>query len=338
MSYVAATDWPVSICHIEPHRDGTPMQKLWHVLRAFARALVLSLSSRRFDVLHVHIGDFPSLYRKMLVAWPLFAFARCPSVLHMHGAAFLAEYARQPAFGRWLARRFIARFDLVIALSDQWRADLVARFTIARIIALPNAVPVPAEPPPRDLAAPRAFLFLGLIGARKGVIDLVQAAHGLAAQDASFTLAIGGNGDSTRLCAVIKAYDLAQRVTYLGWIDSAARDRIIRTSHVLVLPSYAEGAPMAIIEAMAAGMPIIATRVGAIPELVEHGHNGLLIEPGDVDALTAAMATLARDPDLCAQMGARSHAIAHERLSLPAHKTALIAAYRSLLAGAGHGD
>jgi len=330
MNYVAAHDWPVAGCYIESHRDGSKLQKFFHMLRAFGRALALC-GSRQIDVMHAHVGDFPSIYRKMLVTWPFFAFARCQRILHMHGAAFLSEYERQPAMGRWLVRRFIGKFDLVIALSEQWRSDLQARFAISRILVLPNAVEVPPETPQRDLSVPRVFLFLGLIGARKGVFDLLQAASDLAAVDIAFTLRIGGSGDTERLHTVVEHRDLTGIVTYLGWIEGAARDAIMRTSHVLVLPSYAEGAPMAVIEAMASGMPIIATRVGAIPELVEDGTSGLLIEPGDIAALAAAMERLARDDALWAQMAARSHAIAQDRLSLAAHKTILLAAYRTLL-------
>ena len=345
MNYVEANDWPVAGCFIESHCDGTTLQKFFHMVRAFGRALVLC-RSRQIDVMHAHVGDFPSIYRKMLVTWPFFAFCRCQRILHMHGAAFLNEYERQPAIGRWLVRRFLGKFDLVIALSEQWRSDLQARFVVSQFLVLPNAVEVPAETPPRDMSAPRAFLFLGLIGARKGVFDLLQAVRDLAAknleaQDAAFTLRIGGNGDTGALHAAIDTYNLAGIVTCLGWIEGAVRDTIMRTSHVLVLPSYAEGAPMAVIEAMSSGMPIIATRVGAIPELVEDGKSGLLIEPGDVAALTAMMDRLARDDALWRQMSTRSHAIAQDRFSLALHKTSLLAAYRSLLKegpkGARHG-
>ena len=337
MNYVGTATWPVTTLHIESHRDGTVAQKFWHMMRAFARALMLSLSSRRIDVVHAHVGDFPSIYRKMLVTAPFFALKRGRRILHMHGAAFLSEYDRQPRFARWLVRRFLSRFDLVIALSDRWRADLLSRFALEHVLVLPNAVSVPPELTPRDLSGPRTFVFLGLIGARKGVFDLMDAARDLAAGDTAFTLRIGGNGDSTKLQAAIEAYGLAQTVTCLGWVEGAARDDIMRSSQVLVLPSYAEGAPMAVIEAMASGMPIIATRVGAIPELVDHGHSGLLIEPGYIAALTAAMATLAGDDALWTRMASASHAIARDRLSLPAHKAALLASYRSLLADADYG-
>ena len=330
MSYAASTDWPIDCSFVEPHRDGTGAQKFIHMIRAFGQAFLFCFA-RKIDIVQVHVGDFPSIYRKMLVTLPFFLLLRCRRILHMHGAAFLTEYGRQSSFGRWLVRAYISRFDLVIALSEQWKTDLQSYFDIEQVLVLPNAVEVPENLPIRQIPEERIFLFLGLIGARKGVFDLLKSIRKLAEQDCRPPLRICGNGDVEKLESDIREYGLDDKIRYLGWLTGAARSQVMETSHVLILPSYAEGAPMSVLEGMAAGMPIISTRVGALPEMVEDGISGFLIEPGDIPALATAIERLHSDANLWTQMSQRSYQIARERFSLAAHKRNLLAAYRSLL-------
>lgn len=329
-SYAESTDWPVQCSFVESHRDGSRAQKLVHMLRAFKQALQLCLT-RRIDIVQVHVGDFPSVYRKMLVTLPFFTLSRCRHILHMHGAAFLTEYAQQNGFSRWLVRWYIAQFDLVIALSEQWQTDLQQHFTIRDTLVLPNAVEVPALLPARDPSQSRIFVFLGLIGARKGIFNLLQSLRDLAVRGSWPKLRIGGNGEVNRLKATLAEYGLEDNVEYLGWLSGAARSAVMETSHVLILPSYAEGAPMSVIEGMSAGMPIISTRVGALPEMVEDGASGFLVEPGDMAGLADAIERLNTDSALWERMSRRSHQIAVERFSLTAHKRTLLGVYQSLL-------
>jgi glycosyltransferase involved in cell wall biosynthesis len=90
----------------------------------------------------------------------------------------------------------------------------------------------------------------------------------------------------------------------LGLLSGKAKDDAMAAAHCLVLPSYGEGLPMAILEAMGQGRPVIATRVGAIPELVRDGQEGFLIEPGDVPALVECLVRVASDSDLVRRLGA----------------------------------
>ncbi|MET3473686.1 glycosyltransferase involved in cell wall biosynthesis [Novosphingobium sp. 1529] len=295
-----------------------------------AKTLTLRLT-RQIDIIQIHIGDFPSIYRKMLVALPLMIMPRSKTILHVHGAAFLNEYAQQPKWAQALVRRFIQRFDLVIALSEKWRSDLQTLFQIKSILVLPNAVNVPEQPPERDLSTERKFLFLGHIGSRKGVFDLLNATQKMESDNTPFSLKIGGNGEILKLNAAIDQAALGNKVSYCGWVTGRVRDEVMNQSHVLVLPSYAEGAPMSILEGMAMGMPVISTRVGAIPEMVQHGKNGFLIEPGDIDGLIKAMTILSQDEKLCRAMAINSHTIAKEYFSLTAHEAMLHNAYNNLL-------
>ena len=102
---------------------------------------------------------------------------------------------------------------------------------------------------------------------------------------------------------MLPALGLDQRVSVPGWISTAQRAELLDSSAMLVLPSYAENLPMVILEAFAHGVPVVATPVGAIPEVVIDGRNGRLVSPGDVEGLASAIAGLLQDPALRARMG-----------------------------------
>jgi len=328
-SYACAEDEAISFRFVESHRDGSLSQKIAQMLHAIIHAIRLRLFDN-IDIAQVHVGDFPSLYRKMLVSLPFFIFYPGKTILHLHGAAFLTEYGRQPRLGRWMARCFIHRFDLVIVLSEKWKFDLESVFKLRSVLVLPNAVDIPKEYPTRNLTLPRRFLFLGSIGARKGVFDLIKASSVVNSAVESFSVKVGGNGDSLKLISAIRQYELMEVINYIGWVTSSVRHEAFMDSHVLILPSYAEGAPMSVIEGMAMGMPIISTKVGAIPEMVKDGYNGILVEPGDLQGLADAMITLCMNNTLAEDMGRRSYEIAKSNYSFDTHFRNLSAAYFKL--------
>jgi glycosyltransferase involved in cell wall biosynthesis len=123
---------------------------------------------------------------------------------------------------------------------------------------------------------------------------------------------LAGNGDVEalrRLAAPLNAgtqEDPVERVRVLSWIDTDERDRLLAESDVFVLPSYLEGVPMSLLEAMAAGLPSVTTPVGGIPDVFTHGREGLMVSPGDRAQLTSALAQLIRDRELRLACGQRA--------------------------------
>ena len=108
-------------------------------------------------------------------------------------------------------------------------------------------------------------------------------------------------------------------ITLTGPLPRPAVANLLRQSRLLCLPSHKEGTPNCVMEALACGLPVVATRVGGIPDIVEHEKTGLLINKGDIEGLAAALVTLLRDPCRCARMGQAAHAFA--RVHLDARKT-----------------
>lgn len=309
--------WPVQ--YVATHRDGSRLQKVWAWTISYSRVLGALLSLPE-PLLHVHLSHRASFWRKAGICALARLFNR-PYLLHLHGSEFMAFYEHE--CGR-RARRIIestfGRAAVVLALSEEWRGNVLRICPSALIEVLPNAVRVP------DTTADGCsrtglgrILFLGRLGQRKGTFDLVRAFSMLAKRFPEAHLVCAGDGsvDAVRHQAGQAGLDL--RVECPGWLSvDQARSELARAD-VFVLPSYAEGLPMSLLEAMANGLPVIASRVGGIPSLVQHGVNGLLIDAGDSEALACAIESVLADPTLRARLGAGARQTIVERYSLESH-------------------
>src|SRR5690606_1276464 len=183
----------------------------------------------------------------------------------------------------------------------------------ARVVRIFNPISTRAgladEATPRD---PNGLLFLGRFGPRKGIFDLLEAMTIVRRRFPDVTLRCGGDGDIEGVKRRVAELGLRDCVEVLGWVSGADKRRELLRASLYVLPSYAEGLPMGILEAMAAGLPTVSTTIGGIPDAVDEGVEGFLIRPGDVDALAERIVRLLQDPALRAQMAlaARETAVA----------------------------
>ena len=159
------------------------------------------------------------------------------------------------------------------------------------------------------------ILFVGRIERFKGVFELLAAVRDLAAEDLPyFRLTLAGDGNNAMEAkSWVAQHGLSDRVRLVGWVDGEAKLALFRDADVFVLPSYTEGLPNAMIEAMAAGLPVVVTPVGSVPDVVSDGVQGLLVEPRSVQALTAALRKLLRDREARMSMGRSAHLTAQER-------------------------
>ena len=290
--------WP--LLFLTSHREGRAGRKLAIWATAWLR-LAWLVAWRRCGVLHLHSASRASFWRK----WSFFLLARLggvPVIWHIHGAEFKRFYAIE--CGRWrrrLIRRALGSAFCVVALSKQWRDLLQGLAPRANVVVIRNCVATDAVPGINR--KPQTLLFLGRITQLKGVYDLMQAVRRLAATIPDIRLQIAGVGESEQVLACARELGVADRVELIGWITGSAKRTALAEASALVLPSYAEGLPMALLEAMAVGTPVIATPVGGVPDLVRDGHNGLLVAPGDVAALAAAIRRVLVEPGLAAGLG-----------------------------------
>jgi phenylacetate-CoA ligase len=303
--------------HVPSHVDGSR----WRKLATFVQALAILLRARP-RIVHVHSASNASFYRKALVL----AVARargCRTVFHLHGGGF-AAFARRHAR---IVRHTLLRSDAVLVLSRTW-ADFVRDFAPgARVSVLPNTVTLPVLA--GDVSQPGRILFIGRLEAAKGVDTLLDAVVQLAPRYPALHLVLAGAGDLHSYRALVTERGIADRVTLAGWISAARRAEELSCAAIFCLPSHAEGLPLALLEAMAAGKPVVAAAVGAIPEALADGA-GMLVPPRDAHALAKALATLLDDPQAAAAMGARARTVVAARYDTAQLGAHLAALYREL--------
>ncbi|HEX8787990.1 MAG TPA: glycosyltransferase family 4 protein [Telluria sp.] len=314
--------------YVATHTDGSRGAKLKGALSGFWNTLLACLRQHP-AVVHVHAASHASFLRKSLVLL-IARLAGCKTIFHLHGGGFrtFATEESGPLMRRWI-RHTLERSSVVITLSESWAQFVHGFAPLAKVAVVPNSVPLPA-PLPAGSLQPQRILYLGRLEAAKGVFELLAAASLLAPRFPALRLVFGGEGDAAALRARAAALGLAERIELPGWLGPRERDLELAQAGVFCLPSHAEGLPMAMLEAMAAGKAVVATAVGAIPEALHDGDNGLLVPPHDVDALARALAQLLGDEALRDRLAGRARATIEQHYSTEVVCGQLSAIYREL--------
>lgn len=314
LQYYKATDLPqkFDLVFLTSHKDGSRFFKLWVALFGFMRMLYLMFVGK-VDVVHIHCGDIVSHYRKFIFFYIAKIFNKS-IILHLHGALFIEQAINVHPFWKKMLSRFYSESDLVICLSESWSKDIGLMFPKSNRVVIPNGIPLPKESfALKDKSNEVIISFLGLIGPRKGIFDLLKVISQLVVLGMSVKLKIGGNGDIDKLYREIEELSLQDNVEYLGWITREQKVQLFNRTDIFVLPSYGEGMPMSILEAMSYSIPIISTQVGGIPELVKDGVSGCLTCPGDTEALFAMLNLLVKDESLRTKMGINARKTAESK-------------------------
>jgi len=260
-------------------------------------------------------------------------------VLHIHPVEFVDYYQGSGRIVRSLIGLILKLSDQVVLLSEGIRE----RFSVLRrdeVVVIPNPVDIaefrrgPKAAPPCDKLL---VLYMGWIVREKGVYDLVEAIPGVVAAVPAVRFVFAGNKEIKRLRSLLAVRKLDGVATVAGWVSGAAKIDLIAASHVLVLPSYSEGVPNVLLEAMASGLPVIATPVGGVPSIVEHGATGIFVTPGDVSGLVSAIVDVLRDPPLRARLAEAALANVTAYYSLEHISGLLEASYARYFDGASSG-
>jgi glycosyltransferase involved in cell wall biosynthesis len=303
--------------YVASHRAGSHWVKITTALKAWLRVAVLL---RKLDapLVHVQTASRGSFWRKFVVCLLARAAGR-PYLVHLHGGGFTRFYENESSrFGRRLIRNTLAHAALVIALSEEWRERLLNICPTARVEVLHNAVAIPDTARLRRLGDHEpTLLFLGHLLRDKGVYDLVRAFALLARRFPRLKLVLGGVGNVEEVRKLAQQLEIAARVSCPGWLGPERKLAALASSTVFVLPSYAEGMPMALLEAMSWALPVITTPVGGIPRVIETEVNGLLLAPGDIDGLAGAIRRLLEDPALRERLGSSARSTIETHFSLP---------------------
>lgn len=303
---------------IHPLRDVAGLLELVRVLRR-----------ERPDIVHANSSKAGVLGRlaAYLAGVPIRIFT-------VHGWAFSAHSGAASRLYRWADRLVRPLTTATICVSDRDLARGLAAHTCTaeRTVVIPNAVDVRHAPAARHERARPLVVAVGRLKAPKDFLTLVRALAQLPAS--AFEAVIVGDGpDRAELEAEIRRLGIGDRVLLLG--ERRDVPRLLAGADLFVLSSTSEGMPVSVLEAMAAGLPVVGSGVGGMPELVVDGTTGLLVEPGDPDGLAVALGRLLAEPELRRRMGDAGRERAGERFDLERFWQAHLELYSRELAKRG---
>ena len=319
------------IRYIETYCDGGKAAKLCKALGAYLRFLK-ELIAFRPELIHIHSSFGASFYRKLPFIW-LGSMLKIPVVNHIHGADWDEFYRDASAVRRAIIRGSYRRCSATIALSAEWKENLREVLPEDRIGIVRNFGSVM----PGGTASPQksnTVLFLGFLCERKGCYIIPEIAARVKEKKPDVRFVLAGSGSTADMLEIrkrIQQYGVQDNLVFPGWVRDEQKEELLQQAAVFFLPSYAEGMPMSILEAMGAGLPVVSSNVGGIPQLVEHGENGYLCEPGNVQAFVDAIVCILKDGELRACMGRKSLNIMKENYTLEAHTAQLARIYDELL-------
>lgn len=285
----------LEVAWLASQRSGSTAAKLICVLKSLVKALYYL---PRSDVVHVHGTVGLSLLRKSVFIW-LARITRCRVVFHFHAPqAVFEQFFAKPGVLRAYSRRTLQQCDALVVLSESWGETVRIEFPESNIVVIYNPVAESLVANKGDGAAPCNVLYLAHLIRRKGFDDLIQAFALIAESVPGAQLVFCGSGEVEYAKQLSEELGIANRVEFRGWISE--KEKMVELAHAAVfcLPSYDEGLPMGILEAMSSGVAIVTTPVGGVPDVLSHEKNALLVDPGDIDDLGKQLSRLLTDVPL----------------------------------------
>ena len=300
-----------------PDPNRTRIGKAVFAVSLFAR-MTRKLQNFQPDLVHIHFCSKIDFWKHTLCLVAS-RMHRTRVVFHLHGGSFDRFYEAKTPPIRALIRAIFRLPDAVVALSSYWQRFLTGLVDAKKINIINNPVDcVRLAPAVRKPGANRRpdILLLGSLGKRKGHYDSLGALEIVLGTHPSARLLFAGAeedpGATVDLKRICTERGLVDHVEFLGSLDFEHKLKVMHECAALVLPSYAENMPISVLEAMAAGTPVVASRVGAVPEALANGEAGCLIEAGDVRGLAEHIISILDNPERANEMAACAQRRARE--------------------------
>lgn len=260
------------------------------------------LLCRRIMIVHIHTASNNSFRRSAMFITLAKVFKR-KVIIHVHGGGFKEYYEKNKEY----VHRQLEKCDTIIALTDYWHEFFLSN-GFKNVVVVPNIVDCPVLQDKKYDGEKTHIIYLGLITKAKGIYDLINTITEYKEElNGKIVLHIGGNGEAETLKNMISDYTLQDIVIFEGWVSGDKKVQLLNNADIFILPSYTEGLPISILEAMSYKLPVISTPVGGIPEVIEDGKNGILFTPGDKEALYQAIEKLHTDKIQRKSMGELSY-------------------------------
>lgn len=316
--------WKRFHCHwVQTHRDGNTLLKLFYIARGFSDFLI---RAPFYDIMHIHISQPTTIRRKS----PFLKIAKALGkkiIVHFH--AFNVEDTIQGTYADQYAE-FFETADKILVLSNWWKEQLVSTLSLNEDIIEVLYNPCPIVNDDKSERSDK-ILYAGTVNERKGYKDLIKAFAKIANKFPTWKLTIAGNGEIEQGKHLAELLGISDQVDFLGWVNGPEKEKAFQEASVFCLPSYAEGFPMAVLDAWAYGLPVITTPVGGIPDVAKDGENMLLFTPGDIDKLASNLERMIKDEDLREKISEESLNFAQGKFSISAVNNALNTIYQLII-------
>lgn len=297
---------------------------------AFARALArYAMAMPSYDIVHLHISARGSYRRKSIMARMAHKAGK-RVILHDHDGEFKKAFEESDDAYRRDVRETFGIADRVVVLSEEWR-DYFAENVCdsGKIDVVHNGVKVTAKP--CSPCSRHDVLFLGRLDANKSPDVLLRASRDVLSCFPDTKIVFGGDGEVEKNKQLAAELDIADRCEFLGWVTGDEREALFERAAVYCLPSKNEGMPMSVLEAMARGIPTIATSVGGIPQVIRDGVNGYLMPVDDESKLSGLLCTLMGSEDLRLSIGRAGRSTISGRFNVKRNVDAIVQLYKELV-------
>ena len=322
--YEAGLDQKIDLTYIGTMVDGSKLRKLFKAMEAYIR---FCIKLPKNQIVHVNMASDSSYYRKSVFIRTAKRFGK-KVVIHQHGGDFQTFYREQLSDkGRKRLRETLAMGDTFLVLAPVWKEFFSQIIDEEKIIVLPNAVKIPKLIDKHY--GQHKILFLGRICREKGVQELMDVLLELKQEYPDIHLYLGGVWEDAGLKKFAEEH--AEQITYLGWLTGEKKYRCLEMCDVFALPSYFEGQPVSVLEAMAAGCGVIASGVGGIPHMIADGKTGILTEPENRESLKQGLSEVLRDAEFCRRLGQNARQKVERDFSMEKNIENLIDIYRKVL-------
>lgn len=315
-----STMWENYHCRwIETHRDGNKWRKAWYAIRAMMQYIVLLPS---YDIVHIHFSLPPSAYRK----YAFFKLAKMmgkKTVIHLHCGSQIDDI--------WgsIYQKMFEKCDYGVLLSEGLKQKIEEHIGQSeKLKVIYNPCPIITNTTKYEKK--NYILFSGTLYEGKGYKDLIRAFSKVAVVHKDWSVVLAGNGEVKQARELSAQLGISEQVQLLGWVNGESKDKAFKQASVFCLPSYAEGFPMAVLDAWAYGLPVITTPVGGVPDVAVDGENMLLFNPGDIDTLAEKLDLIINDEALRDKLSASSVKMASEKFNLNTITKQLANIYESL--------
>lgn len=290
--------------YIPSWKDGNIITKILYFTSAYLQTIFQFTFNKNIKIVHIHTAADQSFWRKSKFIKISKLFNK-KVILHVHASRFKDFYAESKCKNKIVDTILLA--DVLIVLSESWK-EWFEKIGIPshKISIINNMIDYPQIDQEKSQNHIN-MLFLGEIGKRKGVFDVLKA---LSTSTQSYTneltFRIGGNKNERELVEYIKSHQLGKFVQFEGWVANKKKSELLNWANLFILTSYNEGLPISILEAMSYGCAIISTNVGGIPEIVFNKKNGLLIQPGNIEGIKTCIDYFINNKADCIKYGNES--------------------------------